>query len=104
VPDQPWVREGVVLVGDAAHGLSPNMAQGVGLAVEDALVLAESVARDLPWADFETRRRSRVAAVRAQTHRRDRTRSLPPLLRNAVLRFAGPCIYPTNYARLRAQP
>ena len=104
VPDQPWVREGVVLVGDAAHGMSPNMAQGVGLAVEDAVVLAETLARDLPWEDFETRRRSRVAIVRAQTHRRDRARGLPPPLRNVVLRVAGPRIYRTNYARLRAQP
>ena len=104
VPDQPWVREGVVLVGDAAHGMSPNMAQGAGLAVEDAVVLAETLAGDLPWEDFETRRRARVGFVRAQTHRRDRARGLPPLLRNVVLRIAGPRIYRTNYARLRAMP
>ena len=104
VPDQPWVREQVVLVGDAAHGMSPNMAQGAGLAVEDAAVLAETIAADLPWTDFEMRRRSRVAFVRAQTHRRDRARGLPPPLRNVVLRVAGPHLYRTNYARLRAQP
>jgi 2-polyprenyl-6-methoxyphenol hydroxylase-like FAD-dependent oxidoreductase len=32
------------LVGDAAHAMSPSMAPGVGLAVEDALVLAETLA------------------------------------------------------------
>ena len=32
-----------VLVGDAAHAFSPNMAQGAALAFEDALVLAESL-------------------------------------------------------------
>jgi 2-polyprenyl-6-methoxyphenol hydroxylase-like FAD-dependent oxidoreductase len=104
VPDQPWVREGVVLVGDAAHAMSPNMAQGAGLAAEDALVLAETIAEDLPWENFEIRRRSRVAFVRAQTHRRDRARGLPVRLRNVVLRVGGRRIYRTNYARLRAQP
>ena len=93
-----------MLVGDAAHGMSPNMAQGAGLAVEDAVVLAETLAGDLPWEDFETRRRARVGFVRAQTHRRDRARGLPPSLRNVVLRSAGPRIYRTNYARLRAMP
>ena len=67
VPDQPWVREGVVLVGDAAHEMSPNMAHGARLAVEDAVALSETLAADLPWEDFETRRRSRVAFVRAST-------------------------------------
>jgi FAD-dependent urate hydroxylase len=31
-------RERVVLVGDAAHPTSPNMAQGVAMALDDALV------------------------------------------------------------------
>ena len=36
-----WVRGRVVLVGDAAHATSPNMAEGVAMALEDALVLDE---------------------------------------------------------------
>ena len=36
-----WVRGRVVLVGDAAHATSPNMAEGVAMALEDALVLGE---------------------------------------------------------------
>ena len=35
-----WSRGSVLLVGDAAHATSPNMAQGAGMAIEDALVLA----------------------------------------------------------------
>jgi 2-polyprenyl-6-methoxyphenol hydroxylase-like FAD-dependent oxidoreductase len=35
-----WLREHVVLVGDAAHATSPNVAQGAAMALEDALVLA----------------------------------------------------------------
>jgi FAD-dependent urate hydroxylase len=40
VVEERWGRGAVLLVGDAAHGMSPNMAQGAALAFEDALVLA----------------------------------------------------------------
>ena len=69
---EPWTRGHVVLVGDAAHAMSPNMAEGVGMAVEDALVLAEVVAAGRPLTEFEARRRPRVEFVQAQTHRRDK--------------------------------
>ena len=36
-----WRGQRVVLVGDAAHSSSPNMAQGAAMALEDALVLAD---------------------------------------------------------------
>jgi len=67
-----WVTAGrVVLLGDAAHALSPNMGQGAGMAMEDAAVLAEElhvVRRGLrPLAaaldSYVTRRRPRVATV-----------------------------------------
>jgi 2-polyprenyl-6-methoxyphenol hydroxylase-like FAD-dependent oxidoreductase len=39
--DQPYAFLGrTALVGDAAHAMSPSIAQGGALAVEDALVLA----------------------------------------------------------------
>jgi 2-polyprenyl-6-methoxyphenol hydroxylase-like FAD-dependent oxidoreductase len=34
-----WVHRRVVLLGDAAHATSPNMAEGASMALEDALVL-----------------------------------------------------------------
>ena len=40
----PWGADRTVLIGDAAHTTTPQMAWGVGLAIEDALVLAELVA------------------------------------------------------------
>lgn len=40
---QPWYREQVVLIGDAAHATTPHLASGAGLAVEDAIVLAEEI-------------------------------------------------------------
>lgn len=40
-PDLPtWDRNGVVLIGDAAHALQPSSGQGVSQALEDAQVLA----------------------------------------------------------------
>ena len=104
VVQEPWVRGRGVLIGDAAHAMSPNMAEGVGMALEDALVLAETVAAGEPLETFEARRRPRVTFVQRQTHRRDRTRHLPPALRNATLRLAGLRIFHSNYRPLLAEP
>lgn len=37
---QPWWRGRVVLLGDSAHAMTPNLGQGACLAIEDALTLA----------------------------------------------------------------
>ncbi|WP_177225075.1 FAD-dependent monooxygenase [Geodermatophilus obscurus] len=42
----PWSRGRTVAIGDAAHTTTPQMAYGVGLAIEDAVVLAEVLADD----------------------------------------------------------
>lgn len=103
-----WSAHRVVLVGDAAHASSPNMAQGAAMAVEDALVLAEMLSADQPvdraLAGYVQRRQARVAWVQAQTHRRDRTRSLPTTVRNLTLRLAAERIFRANYGRLRDLP
>jgi 2-polyprenyl-6-methoxyphenol hydroxylase-like FAD-dependent oxidoreductase len=106
---RPWVKGRVVLIGDAAHATSPNMAQGASMAVEDALVLAEVLgAGGRPQATalsaFEARRAGRVDWVQAQTHRRDRTRDLPPVVRNCVLRWAGKRIFKANNRPLLTDP
>jgi FAD-dependent urate hydroxylase len=103
-----WVSGRVVLVGDAAHATSPNMAEGAAMALEDALVLGECLraheAVPAALAAFEARRRPRTDWVQAQTHRRDRTRYLPAALRNAVLRAFGRKIFRSNYRPLRGAP
>ncbi|MGH8259533.1 MAG: FAD-dependent monooxygenase, partial [Steroidobacteraceae bacterium] len=40
----PWYRGRVLLIGDAAHATTPHAAYGCGIAVEDAIVLAEELA------------------------------------------------------------
>ena len=101
-----WVRGRVVLVGDAAHATSPNMAEGAAMALEDALVLAECLryeATAVALSHFEDLRRPRTDWVRAQTHRRDRTRYLPTVVRNMVLRAFGRRIFQSNYRPLRQE-
>lgn len=103
-----WTGRRLVLVGDAAHASSPNMAQGAAMAVEDALVLAELLdtnpSVDQALGAFERRRARRVAWMQAQTHRRDRTRSLPSALRDITLRAAAERMFVSAYRPLRAQP
>jgi FAD-dependent urate hydroxylase len=104
VAEERWGRGAVVLVGDAAHGMSPNMAQGAALAFEDALVLAACLRAAGTVSDalagFVARRSRRTGWVRAQTHRRDQTRNLPPILRDLTLRAFGPQIFRSNYRTL----
>ncbi len=103
-----WSRGSVVVIGDAAHATSPNMAEGAAMALEDGLVLAECLASQQPLTQaltsFEARRAPRSRWVRAQTHRRDRTRGLPPVVRNLVLRRWGRRIFNHNYGLLREAP
>ena len=103
-----WSFGSALLIGDAAHATSPNMAEGAAMALEDGLVLAECLASGDGVAEaaarFEARRRSRTQWVLAQTHRRDRTRNLPPALRNLVLRRWGRNIFHANYRPLLDLP
>jgi salicylate hydroxylase len=50
-----WVKGGVLLLGDAAHGTLPFLAQGAAMALEDAACLAKvlQTARSLPHAFAE---------------------------------------------------
>jgi 2-polyprenyl-6-methoxyphenol hydroxylase-like FAD-dependent oxidoreductase len=66
-PARRWSRGRVTLVGDAAHPMAPNAGQGACQALEDAVALAESIARapDLTAAFdlYERRRRRRANRV-----------------------------------------
>lgn len=63
-----WTRGRVVLVGDAAHATTPQLASGAGMGIEDGLVLAEELAaagHDVPAAllGFVERRHARCRLV-----------------------------------------
>ena len=105
---EPGVTGRIVLIGDAAHATSPNMAQGACMALEDALVLSEMLASGGRVADqllaFSERRRARIRWVQQRTHRRDRVRSLPASLRNIALRSAAARMYRNDYQPLFSEP
>lgn len=47
----PWHRDRVVLLGDAAHGMTPHTGQGAAQAVEDGIVLAQELSGQASIAD-----------------------------------------------------
>ena len=100
-----WSRGPVLLVGDAAHATAPTLAEGAAMSFEDAVVLGEELKRsgeDVPVAlrAYETRRRPRCGAVRDRTRERDRTRDVPPALRDPMLRRRGLRIFSEHYRPL----
>jgi 2-heptyl-3-hydroxy-4(1H)-quinolone synthase len=103
-----WSRGHVVLIGDAAHATSPNMAEGASMALEDALVLSRMLGSHHSIADalsaFNERRRARTQWVQQRTHRRDRIRTLPSPLRDLALRLAGSVFYRRDYLPLLSEP
>jgi 2-polyprenyl-6-methoxyphenol hydroxylase-like FAD-dependent oxidoreductase len=66
VPD-PWYRQRIVLIGDAAHAMTAHLASGGGMAMEDGVVLADCIAaaESLPSGldAFMRRRFARVQLV-----------------------------------------
>ena len=103
-----WVQGRVVLIGDAAHATSPNMAEGASMALEDALVLTQMLATHGSPAEalsaFRERRFARIRWVQQRTHRRDRIRTLPAPLRNLALNWAGTTLYRRDYRPLFEEP
>jgi 2-polyprenyl-6-methoxyphenol hydroxylase-like FAD-dependent oxidoreductase len=66
LPD-PWFGDRTVICGDAAHACAPHLTQGAAMALEDAVVLAEELARgtsaEAALASFSTRRFPRAKFV-----------------------------------------
>jgi 2-polyprenyl-6-methoxyphenol hydroxylase-like FAD-dependent oxidoreductase len=60
-----WSNGRIVLLGDAVHATTPHLGQGGGMAIEDAVVLAEELARhDEPQAAFAAYRARRFERCR----------------------------------------
>jgi 2-polyprenyl-6-methoxyphenol hydroxylase-like FAD-dependent oxidoreductase len=101
-----WGSGRTVLIGDAAHGMSPAMAQGAALAVEDALTLAALLRNDTDWSSAPERlaaaRDRRVAWVMRHTSRQARMLQLPYPLRRRALRLVGERVWRRSFAPLRA--
>lgn len=84
-PISAWRSDRMVIIGDAAHAVSPSTGQGVSLAAEDAVVLAQCL-RDhdnpaIALAAYERLRRPRAERVTAWGAKMGGTKTTGPLLR-----------------------
>jgi salicylate hydroxylase len=84
-----WGTGAMTLLGDAAHPMLPYLAQGAAMAIEDAAVLAQSVAGspdDLVRAmrSYELQRRSRTARAQRTARHNGRAYHFGPTM--AVMR------------------
>ena len=63
----PWHKGRIVLLGDAVHATTPHLGQGGGMAIEDAIVLAEELARandlEAAFGAYRTRRFERCRYI-----------------------------------------
>ena len=66
-PIEHYAFGNIVLAGDAAHAMTPNMGQGAGMAIEDAAVLVNCLTRhrtiNEAFHHFEQRRKKRVSSI-----------------------------------------
>ncbi|MGB7257894.1 MAG: FAD-dependent oxidoreductase [Pseudolabrys sp.] len=87
----------VTLIGDAAHPMLPFLAQGAGMAIEDAAVLANALAKNLDdpptgLRAYERARRARTAQAQNASRKQGRVYGLTgpeALIRNLAMRAMG---------------
>ncbi len=97
-----WTNGAIALLGDAAHAMLPFAAQGAGMAIEDAAVLAKTLSEspsvnpaDIPAAlkRYGRQRRGRVLRVRRAARQQGRIYHLTgpmALARDLAIRAMGP--------------
>jgi monooxygenase len=78
-----WVRDGLVLIGDAAHTHSPLGAQGINLAVQDAVVLHPVLV------DALRRGTGAVGADLLAAYERERAADIDAVMRLQVMQSKG---------------
>ena len=86
-------RGRVALLGDAAHALTPDLGQGGGLAIEDAVVLADLLGDDEPVIEalheYTRQRLPRTTAVARRSRRAGRLNSAPYGVQLLAARLLG---------------
>jgi len=103
-----WHRGRVVRIGDAARASSPMMGQGGSMAMEDALVLAETLHATPHVATaiemFVRRRRPRTDWVQQASRAVGEMLHMPPQARSAALRERGNRAFCDRFQPLIALP
>ncbi len=99
-----WGQGRIVLIGDAAHAMTPNLGQGAAMAIEDAAVLAEVIGSDAPAEALREVRHARVEKVLKDSRRFGQVAHLENLagcwLRNALMRCVPRSLSENQYLRL----
>jgi salicylate hydroxylase len=96
-PLRQWSHKAVTLLGDAAHPMLPFLAQGAAMAIEDAAVAAQCLARqpdnpEAAWETYAALRRGRTRKVQSLAGRNGTRFHLAGFrrrLRDTVLQIAG---------------
>ena len=90
---QRWSAGRVAIVGDAAHAMAPNLGQGGGCALMNGLALAVALegaaSVEDGLADWERTERPLTEHTQRVSALYSRVTTMPPLLRAAVLAWAG---------------
>lgn len=88
-----WARGRVAVVGDAAHALAPNLGQGGGCALVNALALSVALAAttsiEAGLALWERRERPLTEHTQRVSSLYSRVTTLPPVVRSLVFDWAG---------------
>lgn len=108
LPKLPVMGSGrVVLIGDAAHGMPPFMAQGGALALEDAVVLSDLLKNE-DWstmaATFSKNRSNRIDWTRARNQKREKLSKLPYWIAKLGLKKVGEKNWTEDYRPLAETP
>ena len=64
-----WGKDKYWLLGDAAHGMTPNQGQGASMAIEDAVVLTRIVTQGGTLSDYVAARHNRVRKIQLDSRR-----------------------------------
>lgn len=88
-----WSSGHVAIVGDAAHAQAPNLGQGGGCSLMNALGLAVALEQPVPidaaLAEWERRERPLTEHTQRISALYSKVTTLPPLLRSVVLSWLG---------------
>jgi 2-polyprenyl-6-methoxyphenol hydroxylase-like FAD-dependent oxidoreductase len=91
-----WSRDGMILLGDAAHCASPSSGQGASMAFEDAVVFARSLGNTPDtaggFAHYERLRRDRVERIVRHGTRGNRAKTMGPVARRLTNLFMPPVL------------